>query len=276
MELSAVPTRSSQSRLVGLVLRRAMRIIVMKTAKLLPEPVKQSLRQARKFFKYIPYIGMRRFCPVCRKPSKKFGEAGIAPRKEARCMYCGALERHRLTWLYFKKMTDLFDGRPKHMLHVAPEPFFENRLKRQLGNGYLTSDLYKPRAMVKMDITDIRYPNKTFDVVYCSHVLEHVLDDKLAIREFYRVLKSGGWAILLVPITADRTFEDPSVTDPLERLKLFGQEDHVRRYGPDYVERLIEAGFDVKITHPTDFLQKQEIMQMGIVEEGKIYHCMKR
>src|SRR5262249_12426105 len=77
------------------------------------------------------------------------------------------------------------------------------------------------------------------------HVLEHVPDDRRAMREFYRVLKPGGWAILLVPITVERTFEDPAVVDPAERLRLFGQEDHVRRYGPDYGDRLSEAGFAV-------------------------------
>jgi len=127
-----------------------------------------------------------------------------------------------------------------------------------------------------MDITDIQYPDKTFDVIYCSHVLEHITDDKGAIREFYRVLKSDGWAILLVPITADKTFEDPSVTDQAERLKLFGQEDHVRRYGPDYVERLEEAGFNVKVTYPSDLLQIEDITRMGITNAaGAIYYCTK-
>jgi SAM-dependent methyltransferase len=95
-----------------------------------------------------------------------------------------------------------------------------------------------PRAMVRMDITDIQYPKDTFDVIYCSHVLEHVVDDRKAMREFHRVLRPDGWALLLVPITVEKTFEDPSVTDPEERLSVFGQEDHVRCYGPDYVERL--------------------------------------
>ena len=107
---------------------------------------------------------------------------------------------------------------------------FERLLKKQLGSGYLTSDIRHPRAMVKMDITDIQYPDNPFDVIYCSHVLEHVPDDRRALSEFYRILKPTGWAILLVPIIAEKTFEDPSITDPSERLKLFGQADHVRGY----------------------------------------------
>jgi ubiquinone/menaquinone biosynthesis C-methylase UbiE len=133
------------------------------------------------------------------------------------------------------------------------------------------------QAMIRIDITDIQYPNETFDVIYCSHVLEHVSDDKRAIRKFYRVLKTGGWAILLVPITANKTFEDASITKPSERLKIFGQKDHVRRYGPDYVERLRGAGFNVKVTKALDFLQKDEIKLMGITSvAGNIYYCTKR
>jgi ubiquinone/menaquinone biosynthesis C-methylase UbiE len=174
-------------------------------------------------------------------------------------------------------MTDLFDGPTKSMLHVAPERMFENLLKRQLGSGYLTADLHNPNAMVRMDITDINYADDTFDVIYCSHVLEHVPDDRRAIRELNRILNSDGWAVLLVPITADRTFQDPSITDPSDRLRLFGQEGHVRRYGPDFVERLKEAGFTVKVTTASDFLTEEEIARMGITDAaGKIYYCTKQ
>lgn len=221
--------------------------------------------------------GMRRYCPVCRIPSERFEKVGIVPREDAKCVRCGALERHRLVWLYFERMTDLFDRRPKRTLHVAPERMVENLLKRYLGSGYLTADLHNPNAMVRMDITDINYPDETFDVIYCSHVLEHVPDDIRAIREFHRVLKPNGWIVLLVPITADKTFEDPSITHPHERLKLFGQEDHVRRYGPDFIERLREQGFKVKVTTPTDFLTEEEIELMGITDAaGEIYHCTKQ
>jgi len=101
------------------------------------------------------------------------------------------------------------------------------------GSNYLTADLFDPLAMVKMDVTNIEYPDHSFDVIYCSHVLENVQDDRRALREFYRILKPNGWAILLVPVTAQKTFEDPSVTSPEDRLRLFGETYRVRRYGPD-------------------------------------------
>jgi hypothetical protein len=102
------------------------------------------------------------------------------------------------------------------------------------------------------------------------------LDDRQAIHEFYRILKPDGWAVILVPITADKTFEDSSIIDPCERLKLFGQEDHVRRYGPDFMDRLSEVGFKVKVTTPLDFLAEEEIVYMGITDAaGEIFHCTK-
>ena len=178
---------------------------------------------------------------------------------------------------YFKRMTDLFNGPPKKMLHVAPEQTFEKLLQSHLGQGYLTADLHKSGVMVRMDITDIDYTGGTFDVIYCSHVLEHVPDDKRAIRELHRVLKPNGWAILQVPITADITFEDPSITDPTDRLRLFGNKDHVRSYGPDFVERLQEAGFKVKIITASDFLTEEQTELMGITEAaGEIYYCTKQ
>ncbi|MBI3831903.1 MAG: methyltransferase domain-containing protein [Planctomycetes bacterium] len=222
-------------------------------------------------------MGMSRYCPVCGMPSRKFSAYGLAQRPDAQCMYCGAVERHRLVWLYWKMKTDLFDGRPKKMLHVAPEPAFEGLLRRRLGAGYLTADLFDARAMVKMDVGKIQYPNETFDVVYCSNVLEHVPDDRQALREFLRVLKPDGWAIVQVPVVAERTFEDPAITAPAERLKAYGQADHVRIYGPDFIERLKEAGFKVRVTALSDFLSPKETVRMGITKHaGEIYYCTKR
>ena len=213
---------------------------------------------------------------MCSKSSGRFKPFGIPPREDAQCVHCGALERHRLVWLFFKNNTDLLDGKPKKMLHVAPEPCLESMFKQRLGDNYLTADLCNPRAMVKMDICDIQYPDKSFDVIYCSHVLEHVLDDKQAMGEFFRVLKTNRWAILNVPITSEKTFEDSSIVDPKERLKAFGQEDHVRRYGPDYVERLRDSGFTVEIIKVADLVNSDDAVRMGLTHaSGVIYKCTK-
>lgn len=216
----------------------------------------------------------KRFCPVCEKHSRRFKPFGVLNRAEARCPACGALERHRLVWLYLNRRTRLFQQELKGtMLHVAPESILESKFRRLLGKHYLTADFMDPKADVKMDIMNIEYPDHSFEVIYCSHVLEHVPDDRQAMREFKRVLQPDGWAILLVPITADKTFEDPSIEDPKERLRLFGQADHVRRYGPDYAERLREAGFEVECIRPCDFLAPAEIAEMAINAAGDIYFC---
>src|SRR5262249_51815629 len=136
---------------------------------------------------------------------------GICPR-------CLALERHRLLSLYLREKTNLFSD-PLKVLHFAPEFCFFFLFKGSSIVDYTTVDLDSPPVEVYMDITDIIYPDDTFDVILCYHVLEHVPDDRKAIAELYRVLKPGGWAILQSPVNAnyEKTFEDPSIVTPEER-----------------------------------------------------------
>ncbi|WP_234043452.1 class I SAM-dependent methyltransferase [Luteolibacter yonseiensis] len=228
------------------------------------------------FQKSSKYEAGERHCPLCDKSSKTFSEYGVVPRKDARCPHCGSLERHRLVWLYLSRKSKLLTKPPRRALHIAPEGILERKFRPLIGKGYITADLLVSNVDVKMDITDIQYPDESFGFIYCSHVLEHVPDDRKAMREFHRVLTRHGIAILLVPITAKETVEDPSVEDPKERLRLFGQEDHVRRYGPDYLSRLEEEGFVVKKIKRNDFLTPREIGEMGITAAaGELYICKK-
>src|SRR6266849_5073580 len=180
-------------------------------------------RQLRRAVMRCTQFGLNRYCPCCRAHLRRFRPFGLIPRQEALCPVCESLERHRLIYLYMTKKTDLFVGHPKKMLHVAPEPQLSRLFREADGIDYLSADLSAPNAMAKMDIMDIRYPDDTFDVIYCIPILEHVADDRQAMREFYRVLKPGGWAILQVPIPAGTTVEDPTVSSPEERERLFGQ-----------------------------------------------------
>ncbi len=118
---------------------------------ILPEWAKNLLRRLRDIARAVLYYGEGRFCPVCGKSSRRFRQLGVVPREDAQCVHCYAVERHRFLWLYLSRKTNLFDGTPKKMLHVAPERCFESRFKEQLGDNYLTADLFDPRAMVKMD-----------------------------------------------------------------------------------------------------------------------------
>jgi SAM-dependent methyltransferase len=229
------------------------------------------------FVKEIMYRGSQRFCSVCGKSARIFKTYGTIPRKDAICPFCGAFERHRLLMNFLRFKTDLFTGSPKAFLHVAPEPAFIPLFQQVAGDGYLTADLLKPDVKEKMDITDIRHPDNSFDVIVCSHVLEHVEDDRKAMRELCRVLKTTGWAILNVPITATLTFEDPSITDPEERQRVYGQFDHVRNYGPDYQQRLKDAGFAVVVIRPEDLLSSGDIERQGLGGSGagEIFYCTK-
>lgn len=240
------------------------------------QSVKKPLRSTKEALQKLPYYGTGRICPVCGRSSRKFRPFGVVPRADAECVHCGSHERHRLEWIFIQRETSLLRGSSPKVLHVAPEACFESLLRTHLGSSYLTADISNPRAMVKMDITSIQFEDETFDVILCSHVLEHVDDDRRAMREFFRVLKQDGWAILLVPISSERTFEDPTITAPAERLRLFGQKDHVRRYGPDYVDRLREAGFHVKIATVGDIVDSQTAVRMGLTDaSGEIYYCTK-
>jgi len=144
---------------------------------------------------------------------------------------------------------------------------------------YLTADLNPEQVMVKMDITAIQYPDKTFDAILCNHVLEHIPDDRKAMSELHRVLKPGGWAILQVPVSKvlEQTYEDSTITSPQEREKHFGQKDHVRIYGKDYSQRLKEAGFEVEAyswTNDNGF--RNETNQYGLNKDEAVFYCTKR
>lgn len=152
-----------------------------------------------------------------------------------------------MLWLYIRDCTDILT-RPGRLLHFAPEWSLYRRLSKIDGLDYVTADLApSPLVQRRMDITSIPFPDESFDWLICSHVLEHVLDDGAAMSEIRRVLKPDGVALLQHPIDARRptTYEDPSITDPADRSRVFGQCDHVRIYGQDFVGRLTKAGFDV-------------------------------
>lgn len=259
-----------------MTVRQVRRKVVAMLPPFIRDPLKRTRDFARTHIAPMTYQGTGRFCPVCEKASSRFARYGAIPRKDALCMRCNSLERHRLLWLYLNRRSDLFDGKPRQVLHVAPETCLEPLFRQRLGAGYLTADLFNPRAMVKMDIMDIAFPDESFDVIYCSHVLEHVADDRKAIAEFRRVLKRDGWAILLVPILGEKSFEDPSIVDPEARVLAYGQEDHVRIYGPDYVDRLRAAGFKVEITRVADLVSPDDATLMGLGPlAGEIYFCTK-
>lgn len=224
------------------------------------------------------YAGNVVTCPVCEKSFKKFLPYGrIKPRPNALCPNCLSLERHRLIWLYLKEKTDFFN-RKLHVLHIAPEACFIPRFEKQHGNQYTTADIESPLAKVKMDIHNIPFPENSFDVVLCNHVLEHVRDDIRAMSEIRRVLKPGGFSILQVPFfqpIPQETFEDISVTNPKMREKLFGQADHVRKYGFDYTKRIERAGLQASEEKFALEMPGEKAQRFSIVKNEILYKATK-
>jgi SAM-dependent methyltransferase len=178
-------------------------------------------------------------------------------------------------WLYFKDRTDLFDTNHR-VLHIAPESIFARIFQRMPQLDYITADLSSSQVSTKADITNIPCKDNVFDVVLCNHVLEHVPDDQRAMRELFRALAPGGWAILQSPVDVERaeTFEDPTITSPEDRERVFGQHNHVRVYGRDYKGRLEKAGFNVQIDSYAKDLEPHVVSKYGLQEE-EIYFCTK-
>jgi SAM-dependent methyltransferase len=219
------------------------------------------------------YVGVNHECPICNSRLLLFKRMGTRP--SARCPVCGSLERHRLIWLYCRTKTDLFDERPKRLLHVAPEPCLTRELRRIGALEYVGADLEGHHANVRMDVTAIEFGDASFDVILCNHVLEHVPDDTKAMRELLRVLKPGGWAIMQVPIRGAITQEDPAVTSAVERTRLYGQHDHVRQYGRDYAERLRAAGFLVEVDPFAAGLTQEQRKRYGLLADEDLYYCVR-
>jgi len=216
-------------------------------------------------------------CPICEISYRKFLPYGrLNPRPNALCPDSLSLERHRLMWLYLKEKTNFFTDDLK-LLHIAPEICFIDRFKKMPNIDSTTADLESPLADVKMDVHDIPFEENTFDVVFCNHVMEHVEDDIKAMSEIYRVLKSGGWAIIQSPQDYNReeTLEDPNITDPKERERVYWQDDHVRLFGMDYGKRLAKAGFTVTEDRFVMEMDPKKVKRYALPPKEIIYFCAK-
>jgi ubiquinone/menaquinone biosynthesis C-methylase UbiE len=180
--------------------------------------------------------------------------------------------------MYLKDRTNFFKAELK-VLHFAPE-FCLQRVFKSLSNlEYVSADLDSALATVQTDITRLSFRDDIFDCILSIHVLEHIPNDQKAMAELYRVLKPSGWAILQVPIRKERTLEGNIINTPEQRLKHFGQEDHVRIYGSDYKERLDKAGFRVEVNSYSSQLSEARVSRYRPIPENEsgedIYLCYK-
>ena len=143
---------------------------------------------------------------------------------------------------------------------------------------YRCCDLYMEDVDEICDITHMKcYEDLRFDYVICSHVLEHVHDDMKAVKEIFRILKVNGKALILVPIPIDQkeAVYDPSILDSNDRIRFFGQEDHVRMYSSKSLNNLLTgAGFWCNHWLSKDWNVNN--MRIGLTETSKLYIGIKK
>ena len=239
----------------------------------------------------IKNFGFKYKCPFCGYHARKMNPIGgnfnVIYEKEivgcgrrfAECIKCKSTDKERLVFAYLQSI-NFFADPNKKVLHMAPEPnlsqcFFRNNFKNYICGDYFApgyEDVY-PSYVKCINILDIPYDNAYFDVVICNHVLEHVENDAKGMSEIFRVLKKDGFAILQVPISYKlaKTYEDPSIIDAKNREIAFGQRDHVRIYGRDYIDRLKEVGFKVEVI--SNLAARNP--KYGLNNKEKVFVCRK-
>lgn len=191
------------------------------------------------------------------------------------CPRCDAFDRDRLTSIYLDEVFKSFDhNRTYRLLEFAPGDALHKKLKRYPFIAYRSADLSRKTVDERVDLTDmVAYPNRSLDIILCSHILEHIPEDRKAMREIARVLKPDGFAVILVPLVVglDETHEDPSMNTEALRWKYFGMGDHVRQYGKrDLIARLEAAGLNVEQVG-IDHFGAEMFRRAGIAENSVLY-----
>ncbi|AEW00984.1 Methyltransferase type 11 [Niastella koreensis GR20-10] len=225
----------------------------------------QYVQRTRLRLQYRPYKGRGFTCNCCGKQYEKFAPRYPAAEdkqaldkhhviagygEEELCPWCLSTSRERLV---IGLLATQIPVAGKRILHLSPEPKVFAFLKQQ--QAVITSTDITPGFYQKIDkhiqyadATQLPFPDNAFDLVIGNHIMEHIPNDRLAMREIYRVLQPGGRAILQVPFSESisNTLEVPDINDPKQQSALFGQKDHVRIYAlKDYLQRLRDAGFTV-------------------------------
>ncbi|MDH2416918.1 class I SAM-dependent methyltransferase [Nocardioides sp. CER19] len=198
----------------------------------------------------------RRYCAACGSVVRREFRPGPGGRPNAACPRCVSLERHRFLAVLLDVLRPML-GDIDLVLDVAPSPQVTPLLAGLGARRTVRLDLGADNRLVDVlgSLTELPLADGSVDLLTCYHVLEHVPDDRAAMREITRVLSPGGLGILQVPFRPGTvTDEDPSVTDPAERIRRFGQDDHVRYYGDDFEDRLVEAGLGLRRVTPRSLL----------------------
>ncbi|NNG27104.1 MAG: methyltransferase domain-containing protein [Ignavibacteriaceae bacterium] len=196
-----------------------------------------------RFFHFQFYRGNRFKCNVCDKKLRKFIELKSGDKL---CPFCGSSSRNRRLWNILKSEYLRSNIR---VLHFSPSRSLKRFLSKDPSLNYITSDFMGEfEADKHYNITNINESDNSFDLIICYHILEHIEDDRAGMNELYRVLKPGGSCIIQTPFKDGEIYEDATIKTAEDRLKYFGQKDHLRIYSVDGLkDRLTDSGFNVNI-----------------------------
>lgn len=239
------------------------------------ELIKKILRPGYRKFIIYSHRGSNVRCNICNKGYKQFkpfylrySDGSLTELKDhGVCWSCNSFPRMRQLyyWLVNDFKIESRDG--LRILHIAPELQILNKIRKLRNITYTCMDKHcegysYPDFVLSGDVCEMEFADSSFDMVICNHVLEHVIDDRKAMREIHRILTEKGIAILMVPMkrnSAKVTIEQrkDEILSDAEREQRFGQRDHVRLYGLDYFDRLSEVGFQVeRITYNAEITDK--------------------
>lgn len=218
-------------------------------------------------------------CPVCRSKVKFYKPYGTRKlRIDAECPICRAAERERLESIYLNKINNYFNKNKMKILHFAPENCIYNAFFANYGDLYWPVDIDEaiPIVRKRIDIMDIDFEDETFDLIICNHVLEHVNNANIAIKEITRVIKSDGICIITVPIDEKHaTLEDDRINTDKLRIKYYGEANHVRMFGNDFEDILRKNGLQTEKIFARDLLAKEELRMAGLKSNEYFWLCKK-
>jgi SAM-dependent methyltransferase len=215
----------------------------------------------------------KRYCPACGNlvRLRNFGP-GPNGRPHASCPRCKSLERHRFLAVLVSSLKPAI-GTVGTLLDVAPSPQTSRILESLRPDRHVKLDLGLDgrRVDVLASLTDLPLAEASIDLLFCYHVLEHIPDDRAAMREIARVLTPEGLALVQVPIRFGTVTDEDVDTTPEERRQRFGQRDHVRWYGDDFEERLHEAGLTFQRVTPLEVLGADMCAWLRVEEDEPVW-----
>lgn len=265
--------------------------------KIVPYSFIHLIKRTKCLVEAVFYSGNKFECPLCKNKFRKLKDGGESlpffkdnkiigggRRKNMLCPYCLSTDRDRLVYFYLTTRNEIVDQKLS-LLHVSPEYTLKNHIKKFPNINYISGDKFEERyqgfyydkSTQNLDLTDLQYPDETFDIIVCNHVLEHIKEEQTALNEIKRVLKHDGWALLQVPIAKENkeTIEYQGISSK-KKESFYGQKDHERLYGLDYPDRLRFNGFNVEIWSASALLNNDEIIKFALNSEEKVFIVKKR